>query len=658
MRSPLPHAAHRAATIVSAWSRRSLAILALASCTTPTYTTTADDWPVYGGDQGGTKFSALAEVDRSNVHRLEVAWTWRSGEEPVPGPRRAVAVENVRPGRFEGTPIAINDTLYVSTSYSRVVALDGKTGEEIWKYDPEAYEWGQLPRSCGFCHRGVAMWTDGSERRIFINSRWRLIALDAATGRPIESFGRGGEIDLTEDLLWDVNRLHYTNTSPPVVWGDLVIVGSGMPDDRVYRRNPPGDVQAFDVRTGERVWSFHTIPQEGEYGNETWEDDSWSYTGSTNVWAPITIDDERGLVYLPVGTPNGDYYGGQRKGDNLFAESLVCLDARTGERVWHFQTVHHGLWDYDLPAPPNLMTLEVEGRTIDAVGVITKSGFTFVFDRVTGEPVWPIEERPVPASDVPGEVTSATQPFPTKPAPFARQGFTEDDLIDLTPELRARALEAVAPYRLGGLFTAPSLEGTIMDPSPIGAAGWGGAAFDPETHVLYVPSKSRPLVVQLYAPEEGVTDAPYLQRLRGVGAGGGIPIGKPPYGTLTAIDMDRGEHLWQVVIGDQPRMRAHPALRDLDLPPLGQLGHAGPMVTAGGLIFLSGNNPELYAIDAASGEILWKGDLGGVVGTANPMTYRARDGRQYVVIGVSTAGGQDGGLVAFALPDGWNVAGS
>ena len=517
------------------------------------------------------KYSALAQIDRSNVTRLEVAWTWLSGEEPIPGPSLAVAGEPVRPGRFEGTPIAVNDTLYVSTPYSRVVALDGTTGGEIWSYDPRAYDWGQLPRACGFCHRGVAMWSDGSERRIFINSRWRLIALDAATGRPIQSFGAGGEIDLTADLVWEVNRLHYTNSSAPVVWGDLVIVGSGMPDDRVYRRSPPGDVQAFDVRTGRRVWSFHTIPQAGEFGNETWEDDSWSYTGSTNVWAPFTV------------------------------------------------------------------------------AAVTKSGFTSVFDRVTGEPVWPIEERPVPVSDVPGEVTAPTQPFPTKPTPFARQGFTEDDLIGFTPEMRAQALEAVAPFRLGELFTPPSLEGTIMDPSPIGAAGWGGAAFDPKSHVLYVPSKSRPLVVQLYDPEHGITDSDYLHRLRGVSLGGGVPIGKPPYGTVTAIDMDRGEHLWQVVVGDQPLMRAHPAL--LDLPPFGQLGNAGPMVTAGGLLFLSGNNPELYAIDTASGEIVWEGDLGGPQGTANPMTYRAGDGRQYIVIGVSAATGADGGLIAFALPE-------
>ena len=300
-------------------------------------------WPVYGGDPGGMKYSALTEINRGNVHRLELAWTWKTGEGPMPLPGDAF----VSPGPFEATPLMIDDTLYLSTPYSRAVALDANTGAELWSYDPRAYEWGQT----FFHHRGVATWTDGSERRIFINSRWRLIALDARTGVPIPTFGQGGEIDLTKDLIWDVfSRLHYQQTSPPVVYKDLVIVGSAVTDGWVYPRNSPGDVQAFDVRTGERVWSFHTIPQEGEFGNETWEDGSWSYTGSTNVWAPFTVDDERGLVYLPVSTPNSDFYGGQRKGDNLFAESIVCLDANTGERVWHFQTVHHGLWDYDLPA--------------------------------------------------------------------------------------------------------------------------------------------------------------------------------------------------------------------------------------------------------------------------------------------------------------------
>ena len=627
-----------------------LALLLLALVPAPAAVAQSVDWPTYGGDPGGMKYSPLRQIDRESVGRLEVAWTWNSGEEPVPSSSLAFRGENVRPGRFEGTPIVVNDTLYVSTPYSRVVALNARTGEEYWSFDPRAYTWGQLPRGCGFCHRGVAMWSDGEERRIFINSRWRLIALDAGTGEPIESFGFGGEIDLTAGLIWEVNRLHYTNTSPPVVWGDLVILGSGMPDDRIYRNNPPGDVQAFDVRTGERVWSFHTIPQLGELGNDTWEDDSWSFTGSTNVWPPFTIDAERGLVYLPVGTPNGDYYGGHRLGYNLFAESLVCLDARTGERVWHFQTVHHGIWDYDPPAPPSLVTIRVDGRVIDAVALITKSGFTFVFDRVTGEPVWPIEERPVASSDVPGERTAPTQPFPTKPAPFARQGFTLDDVIDFTPQIKADALELLEAYRLGPLFTPPSLEGTVTMPAAGGSAGWGGAAFDPTSHVLYIPSKDRPLVHQLVEPEAGTADVDYVQRLRGLSVSG-LPILKPPYGTLTAIDLDSGEHLWQVAVGDDSAVRANPLLQGVDLPPLGRLGNAGPLVTAGGLVFLSGYNPQLYAIDTESGQILWAGDLLGTEGTANPMTYQTSDGTQFLVIG-ATGLASDRRLIAFALPEG------
>lgn len=610
------------------------------------------DWPVYGGDPGGMKYSPLTQINRSNVETLELAWTWKTGEKPIPEYKLPIPGHDVWPGPFEATPLMIGDTLYLSTPYSRVVALDANTGTELWSYDPRAYEWGQLPRGCGFCHRGVAMWTDGKERRIFINSRWRLIALDASTGQPIPEFGQGGEIDLTKDLIWEVNKLHYTNTSPPVVYKDLVIVGSGMPDHVIYKRNPPGDVQAFDVRTGERVWSFHTIPQAGEFGNETWEDSSWTYTGSTNVWAPFTVDANRGLVYLPVSTPNSDFYGGQRKGDNLFAESIVCLDANTGRRVWHFQTVHHGLWDNDLPAPPNLVTIRVEGRTIDAVVVLGKTGFAYVFDRVTGEPVWPIEERAVPQSDVPGERTSPTQPFPTKPPPFSRQGFTEDDVIDFTPELRAMALEVIKGYRLGPIFTPPSFAGTITM-GEAGGASWGGAAFDPESGVLYVKADDFPTLIRLAKPELGEAEVDYVRRDADLEVADGLPIHKPPYSTLTAIDLNAGEHVWQMAVGDSPWIRNHPLLKDLQLPPLGtpyggRGSNAGPLVTRGGLVFISSGTPKLYAIDKASGKTLWEGDLGGNHGTGNPMTYQTRSGRQLLIIATRQ---ENAALMAFALPE-------
>ncbi|HEV2126627.1 MAG TPA: pyrroloquinoline quinone-dependent dehydrogenase [Chloroflexota bacterium] len=619
------------------------------------------DWPVYGGDSGAMKYSPLNAIDRENVGELQLAWEWTVGEKAIPDTDSTKAA---RPGTFQATPLMINDTLFLSTPYNRVIALDASTGRELWSYDPGAYRWGQPSNGTGFVHRGVATWTDGQERRIFMNSRWRLIALDGATGKPIPSFGEDGEIDLTKDLLWEVNKLHYTNTSPPVVYKDLVIVGNGVGDRLVYKKDPPGDVQAFDVRTGKRVWRFNPIPQEGEFGNGTWEDGSWRYTGHTNVWAPFTVDVKRAIVYLPVSTPSNDWYGGHRKGDNLFAESVVALDANTGKRIWHFQTVHHGLWDYDLPAPPVLITIRANGKVTDAVAVPAKTGFVYVFDRLSGEPVWPIEERPVPQSDVPGEQTSPTQPFPTKPAPFTKHGFTEDDLIDFTPELRAMALEEFRKYRSGPIFTPPSLQGTIMRPGVIGGSGWGGGAFDPQTGIFYVKATNWPALARLEGPvyNDTIQGDYVIARPLGVSLAVGpltdttglhtppeeLPIHKPPYGTLTAIDLNTGEHLWQVPVGDMPNIRNHPLLRHLDLPPLGVTGAPGPIVTGGGLIFLTGGGSTLYAIDKSNGEILWDTDLG-TRGYSVPMTYQTRAGQQFVVI--ATGSGENAVLKAFALPN-------
>ncbi len=543
-------------------------VLALSGSAAAQKEDSVGEWPYTGGDAGGQKYSELAQIDRGNVSRLEVAWTWETGEVPVPGPRLPVPRNKVRPASFEGTPLVIDGVMYISTSYNRVVALDPDTGEELWVYDPRTVDWGQVPNGTGFVHRGVATWFDGEKRRIFLNSRWRLIAIDALTGEPIPTFGSRGEIDLTERLLWHTNRLHYTQTSPPVVYKNLVIVGNGVWDGFVYKQDPPGNVQAFDVRTGELVWSFNLIPQKGEYGNETWEDGSWRTTGHTNVWAPITVDEKRGLVYLPVGTPSNDYYGGGRKGNNVFAESIVCLNAETGERVWHFQAVHHGLWDYDIPAPPTLLTIEVGGKKIDAVAVPTKMGFVYVFDRVTGEPVWPIEERPVPVSDVPGERSSPTQPFPTRPAPVSTQGFGEEDVIDFTPELKQEALAILNKYRHGPLFTPPSLQGTIAMPGILGGANWGGAAADPETGWLYVKSSNAPFLLALSQADPDRTEGDYdVDRTRrSLNLPNGLPLNKPPYGLLTAIDLNRGEHVWQVPVGDDPAVRNNKALKGVALP--------------------------------------------------------------------------------------------
>ncbi len=614
------------------------------------------DWPTYGGDPGAMKYSALATIHKGNVGRLVKVWEWRTDEVARPEYK-------ARPGLFQATPLMIGDTLYLPTPYNAVVALDAGTGRTIWRYDPEAYKAGQPPNGTGFVHRGVAAWSDGKSRRIFLNSRWRLIAIDAATGKPILGFGQRGEIDLTADLLWKVNRLHYTNTSPPVVYRDLVIVGNGVADKLAYRHDPPGDVQAFDARTGRRVWKFSPIPQAGQVGNDTWEKDSWKFTGHTNVWAPFTVDVPRGLVFLPVSTPSNDWYGGRRLGDNLFAESVVALDARTGKRVWHFQTVHHGLWDYDLPGPPLLGTVRQAGQPIDFVAMPTKTGFLFVFNRVTGHPLWPIQERPVPASDVPGERASPTQPFPTKPAPFAKQGFTLEDLVDFTPELRRLARGQVAGYRLGPMFTPPSREGTVARPGLIGGAGWGGGAYDPETGLIYIKATNEPALLKLVKPAQSDSlDVDYaldftatLDLAPSDSASNearntvpSLPINKPPYGTLTAIDLATGDHRWQVTLGDTPEIHRHPALSGRSLGPLGVAGSPGPIVTAGGLVFVTGGGATLYAIDKKDGATLWQHDLGSR-GYAVPMTYRTKAGRQFVVI--ATGGGTENGrLQAFALP--------
>ena len=611
------------------------------------------EWPHWGGNAASQHYSPLGEIHRGNVAALRPVWEWDTGEAPLAGPRLPVPDNPVRPGSFENTPIVSDGVMYVSTSYNRVAALDPDTGAVQWIYDPRITEWGQVPNGTGFVHRGVALWEEGDgAKRVFLNSRWRLISIDAVTGEPDPSFGAGGEIDLTAQLLWPINRLHYTQTSPPVVFEDLVILGNGVWDRFVYERDPPGNVQAFHARTGELVWSFNLIPQPGEFGNDTWEDGSWDRVGHTNVWAPMSLDEERGLLYLPVGTPSNDYYGGHRLGDNLYAEAVVCLDARTGERVWHFQTVRHGLWDYDLPAAPTLLDLTVEGREIPAVAAPAKTGFLYVFDRVTGEPVWPIEDRPVPASEVPGERAAATQPFPTKPPPFAKQGFDEGEVIAFTPKLREEALARVREYRMGGLFTPPSLEGTIANPGILGGANWGGAAADPETGIVYVKANEFPALLAITEADPDETEGRYWldRERRSLNLPNGLPINRPPYGTLTAMDLTTGEQVFQVPAGNNPLVRNHPALEGVDLGEerLGIVGAPGPMVTGGGLVFFTGGADHLFALDKATGKELWAWPLG-ASSYANPMTYESPAGRQFVVVAVGRGAGNR--LVAFALPE-------
>lgn len=610
----------------------------------------AQEWPHYGGDAGESHYSALDQINRGNVAKLKLAWEWQTGEVPLPAFKTT-------PGAFEATPIMIGEVLYLSTPYNRVVALEAETGRQLWAYDPKAYEDGQVPNGTGFVHRGVAAWRDSKtgKLRIFMNSRYRLISLDAETGKPTADFGDNGMVNLVTGLRWETNPKNYTNTSPAVVYKDLVIVGNGVADRLAYKRDPPGDVRAFHARTGKLAWTFHTVPRPGEFGSDTWGAGSAQYTGHTNVWAPMTLDESRGLLYLPVSTPSNDFYGGARPGRNLFGESLVCLDAATGKRKWHYQLVHHGLWDYDLPGPPILATIHAGGKKIDAVVQLTKTGWAFVFDRVTGKPVWPIEERPVPASDVPGEQAWPTQPFPTRPPAFTPQGVTLEDAFDLTPALKAEAQADLKKYRTGPLYTPPGLQGTVMLPGVIGGANWGGGAFDPETGMLYVKSSNTPALARVVKVGEGKVarsadvDADYVME-PGASAQfhNGLPLLKPPYGQLTAIDLNQGEIVWQVPFGDDARLRSNPVLKDAKLPDrLGAAGAPGAIVTKGGLICVGGGDNSLHAVDTASGRDLWNYPLGRRT-TATPMTYRAAGGRQFVVI--ASGSGRDARLTAFALP--------
>ena len=603
-------------------------------------------WASYGGDDGSTKYAPLDQIDAGNVDQLEVAWTWASADNAVLAQNRELSARG-----FKGTPVMVDGVLYVRTSLSIVVAIDAATGEQLWVRDVGSYDAGR-PTNLGFNTRGVAHWSDGVESRIFLaTGDSHLWSFDAATGQPIGRFGGDGKVDLTQGLLREVPRGAYQVMSPPMVVGDVVIVGSSISDGPQNMTAPPGDIRGFDTRTGRLLWTFHTVAQAGEFGNDTWEDNSWRYTFNTLSWTVMSADQELGYVYLPIGTPTNDWYGGHRLGDNLFAESLVCLDAATGERVWHFQMVHHGLWDYDLPAAPTLVDITVDGRDIKAVAQVSKQGFTYVFDRVTGEPVWPIEERPVAQSSVPGERSSATQPFPTKPPAFERQGMSVDALIDFTPELRAEAEQILSGFEYGDLFHPPSEKGTIQMPGWAGGANWYGAGFDPETDYLYVPSRTDPISVRLVQPDRERSDFTYRRGRSGLRGPQGLPLAKPPYSRLTAINLATGEQAWQVPLGDGPRQQ----VIDLGAPDPGPLGGAvytGPVVTET-LLFLglrgnrdTGQEPVLNAYDKANGEIVHAVDLP-VPLNGTPMTYMV-EGRQYVVAAYSS--GVDSGLLALALP--------
>ncbi|MGA2716077.1 MAG: pyrroloquinoline quinone-dependent dehydrogenase [Bryobacteraceae bacterium] len=644
------------------------------------------EWTTYGGDLGNTRYAPLDQITPDNFSKLQVAWRFKTENF---GPRPEL--------NLEGTPLMAKGILYSTVGTRRaVVAIDAATGELLWTHsENEGARGANAPRQLS--GRGLAWWSEGGtdsrdERILYVTPGYRLIALNAKTGIPVPTFGTNGAVDLKEDddqaidpITGEVG-LHAT----PIVAKDVVIVGAahrpgGVPRSR---NNVKGFVRGFDVRTGKRLWIFHTIPRPGEFGLDTWEKDSWSYTGNTGVWGQISVDEDLNMVYLPVELPTGDYYGGHRPGAGLFGETLVAVDLHTGQRKWHYQLVHHGIWDMDIPCAPVLVDITINGRTVKAVAQPTKQAFLYVFDRVTGQPIWPIEEKPVEKGDVPGEWYSPTQPFPTKPPAYDLQGILTNDLIDFTPALREEAVKLVSRYKLGPMFTPgvlskwPGPLATLTAGTAGGGSNWPGGAYDPATHIFYVESQSIVTPIGL-VPGGARSDMSYISGQArspdptpvrtspaqggaegGEGGGGGgltvqgLPLLKPPYGRLTAIDLNKGEILWQVAHGETPdNIRNHPALKGLTIPRTGQPGVAGTLVTktlviAGEKAFTTTANGQrgamLRAYDKASGR-----DQGAVYmpapQTGSPMTYML-NGKQYIVVAI---GGQGfpAELLALRLPN-------
>jgi quinoprotein glucose dehydrogenase len=657
------------------------------------------EWRTYGGDLGNTRYSPLDQVDAANFDKLEVAWRFKADNL---GPTKEYTLQS--------TPLMVDGLVY-STAGSRraVVALDAATGELLWMHRLDEGERGKVaPRQLS--GRGLAYWKSGNDARvIYVTPGYELVALDARTGTPVKGFGNGGIVDLKQNDDQEIDPLNgeIGLHATPVVAKDVILVGAAHRTGANPKsmRNVKGYVRAFDVRTGKRLWIFHTIPLPGEFGTESWLKGSAEYTGNTGVWAQISVDEELETVYLPVEEATGDYFGANRPGDNLFGESLVAVDLYTGKRKWHYQLVHHGIWDNDIPCAPILIDVTVDGKRVKAVAQPTKQAFLYVFDRVTGKPVWPIEERPVPQGDVPGEWYSPTQPFPTKPPAYDRQGVTADDLIDFTPELRKKALDVASWHKLGPLYTPPVVSriegplGTLMAPSQDGGTNWPGGSFDPDTGVLYVASGGSVVSKGLIAPLSGQSDMAYVEGNAvtgprtsggsGSAAGGGrsefqasggkpaaaidpargepkialsvegLPLLKPPYGSITAIDMSRGEILWKVAHGETPDdIRNHPLLKGLAIPRTGQAGVPAPgqlvtktLLIAGERLYTTTPSGEtgamLRAYDKASGR-----EVGAVYMPApqsgSPMTYLYR-GEQYLVVAISGAQ-YSGELLAFKLP--------
>jgi len=617
------------------------------------------EWWYWGGDERSSRYTPLDQIDATNFEELEVVWRWKAANY---GPEPDFI--------YRATPLYVKGRLYAVAGQRRtVVSIDPATGETLWMWRmKENPRWEASTRKN--YGKGVAYAeVDGRDVIYVITPGYYLVALDADTGVPIPYFGMNGIVDLHTGLgpytvHPDLGTLPYgdiTSSSPPIVVNGVIVVGNSH--DRGYypdrKENIPGHIRGYDARTGEMKWIFHVLPQPGEPGHDTWEGDSWTYTGNISAWAPLSADSERGLVFIPTDTPSNDYYGGDRLGQNLYGTSLIALNAATGERAWHFQMVHHDVWNMDNPNAPKVMDVTVAGVLTPIVVETTKQGFAYVFNRETGEPVWPIEERAVPRSDIPGEVSWPTQPFPTRPAPFEMQGMTEDNLIDFTPELRLQALEIANQYRMGPLFTPPSLaeapdgtQGAFVVPGANGGANIpGGSSVDPENGYLFVASQRGHSVISMVPGATRGSNAGYVS----LGPGGvrgpqGLPLLRPPFGSITAYDMNSGDIMWQIPNGDTPEnVRDHPALQGVELPNTGKNSHANILTTRTLMIYGEGRgqDPILHAVDKRTGREVGRLEIPATTNTA-PMSY-LHDGRQFIILAVAGAG-VEAEFVALALP--------
>ncbi|WP_425398601.1 pyrroloquinoline quinone-dependent dehydrogenase [Aeoliella sp.] len=625
-------------------SQVACAILALATSASPARgdKPAGDDWAYVGGNAGGARYSTLDQIDRSNVAKLEPAWTYSTGE----------LQPNGNGPTIECTPIVVDGVMYITTGKRVLVALDAATGQQRWRFDPHSIPYPHSPASGGV-NRGCAYWSDGKpdgERRVLHGtSDGRLFSLDARTGKLDPAFGDGGVRDMRLELTPAQAKLPYGPTSAPAVWNNLVIVGYSCGEGPGVAA--PGDIRAFNVRTGEQAWRFHTVPRPGEAGHDTWEGDSWKNRGGANAWPGFTVDVERGMVFAGTGSASFDFYGGDRRGENLFANCTLALDAATGKRVWHFQSVHHDLLDHDIPTPPNLVTVQHDGKKIDAAAQVTKTGYVYLFDRETGEPLFDVAEQPVAASTVEGEQAWPTQPIPVKPPPLSAQHFDESNVTNIGEANRRNVLRQLEGLRSGPAFNTPSLEGTVAVPGFHGGANWSGASFDPTSGLLYVNVTNCTNIVTLQDNGQPSNNNYGNYRLKGYiqfRDHEGFPAIAPPWGELVAVDLNQGTIAWRTVLGE------YPLLKERGVPPTGTESFGGTIVTAGGLIFIAGTKDEKFrAFDKSTGEVLWEHQLP-AGGYATPATY-AVDGKQYVVIAAGGAGKQrtkaGDQFIAFALPD-------